>query len=134
MISEEGLEAVWARHAVLAGAVRAAVEAWSTPGGLELNVLDPAARSNAVTTILTGGDRRRLACGAMCQEQAGLTLGAGIGDSRAGRSASATWATSTRRWSWAPSAPSRPAWSPWARRSAGRGAAAAAAHIGGHLR
>ncbi len=79
MISEEGLENVWARHAVLAGAVRAAVGAWATPGGIELNVLDPAGRSNAVTTILTGSiDATRLSD--ICRVQAGLTLGAGIGD------------------------------------------------------
>jgi len=70
---------VWARHAVLAGAVRAAVGAWATPGGFELNVLDPAARSNAVTTILTGSiDATRLSD--ICRVQAGLTLGTGIGD------------------------------------------------------
>ena len=77
MLQEEGLEAAWARHAVLAGAVRAAVEAWRTPGGLELNILDPSARSNAVTTILTGGvDAGDLR--AICQEGAGVTLGVGL--------------------------------------------------------
>ncbi len=33
MIAEEGLEAIWARHAIFGSAVRAAVEAWSTKGG-----------------------------------------------------------------------------------------------------
>jgi alanine-glyoxylate transaminase/serine-glyoxylate transaminase/serine-pyruvate transaminase len=77
MIREEGLEAVWARHAVFGRAVRTAVGAWSTPGGLELNIVDPAARANSVTTILTGRidpDRLR----AMCQEHAGLTLGVAL--------------------------------------------------------
>jgi alanine-glyoxylate transaminase/serine-glyoxylate transaminase/serine-pyruvate transaminase len=78
MLDEEGLEAVWARHAVLAGVVHAAVDAWSTPGGLELNITDSAARSHAVTTILSGDidpDRLR----AICQQEAGLTLGIGLG-------------------------------------------------------
>ncbi|HEX6786009.1 MAG TPA: aminotransferase class V-fold PLP-dependent enzyme [Acidimicrobiales bacterium] len=78
MLEEEGLEAVWARHAVLANVIHAAVEAWAAPGGLELNILDPAARSNAVTTILAGTvdpDRLR----ATCEQQAGLTLGVGLG-------------------------------------------------------
>jgi alanine-glyoxylate transaminase/serine-glyoxylate transaminase/serine-pyruvate transaminase len=78
MIEEEGLEAVWARHAVLAEAIHAAVETWAAPDGLELNIPDPAARSHAVTTILAGGvdpDRLR----AMCEEHAGLTLGVGLG-------------------------------------------------------
>lgn len=76
--AEGGLEAVWRRHDVLASAVRAAVTAWSAPGHLELNIVDPAARSNAVTTVLTGGTeaaelRRRAA------EDSGLTLGLGVG-------------------------------------------------------
>lgn len=78
MIAEEGLEQVWARHAVLADAVRAAVSAWATPGGIELNIVDPASQSNAVTTVLTGAldpDRMR----DLCQERAGLTVGVGIG-------------------------------------------------------
>jgi len=79
MIRTEGLANVWARHAALADAVRVAVEAWATPGGIELNVVDPSARSNAVTTVLTGSiDATRLS--EMCVAQAGLTLGTGIGD------------------------------------------------------
>ncbi len=79
MLEEEGgLDAVWERHAVLAGAVRTAVEAWSSPGGLELNVTDPTARSNAVTTVRTGTiDARRLR--EVCEREAGLVLGVGIG-------------------------------------------------------
>ena len=62
MIEEEGgLEVVWARHAVLAGAVRTAVGAWGSAGGLALNVIDP--------------DRLR----DICLDQAGLTLGVGLG-------------------------------------------------------
>ncbi len=82
MIAEERLENVWARHVVMADAVRAAVCAWSTPGGLELNITDPAARSNAVTTIRTGSidvDALQRLCG----EQAGLTLGLGLSDTDA---------------------------------------------------
>ena len=78
LIDEEGgLEAVWARHQAHADAVRAAVSAWASPGGLSLNVASPAHRSNAVTTVQTGDIdanelRRR------CTEQAGLTLGIGM--------------------------------------------------------
>jgi len=79
MIDEEGgIEAVWARHQVLADAVRAAVDTWAKPGFIEANVTDPAARSNAVTTVLTGSlDADELA--RVCDQQAGLTLGLGIG-------------------------------------------------------
>lgn len=79
MIDEEGgLEAVWHRHQVLADAVRAAVEAWAKPGFIEANITNPEARSNAVTTVLTGElDADDLA--AVCDDRAGLTLGLGIG-------------------------------------------------------
>ncbi len=78
MIAEEGLEARWHRHTRLAGAVWAAVGAWSTDGGIRLNIAEPAHRSTAVTTVLTGDIdseelRRR------CQTGAGVTLGSAIG-------------------------------------------------------
>ena len=79
MVRAEGLENVWRRHTVFANAVRAAVAAWATPGGLEFNVLDPRHRSNSTTTILTGGvDGQRLR--RLCEDDAGLTLGVGLGD------------------------------------------------------
>ena len=77
MIDEEGLENIWQRHDVMARAVHAAVDAWSAPGGLELNVPDPSHRSNAVTLIRTGevpaGQIRKT-----CEHDAGLTLGLNI--------------------------------------------------------
>ncbi len=78
MIAEEGLENVWHRHEVLAGAVHAAIDAWSTPDGIDFNIIDPAARSNAVTTVLTGtidADELRQ----VAEDQTGLVLGLGIG-------------------------------------------------------
>jgi alanine-glyoxylate transaminase/serine-glyoxylate transaminase/serine-pyruvate transaminase len=84
MIAEEGLEARWQRHAVLADAVREAVDAWSAAGALRLHVADPEQRANAVTTIETG-DVDAVELAHICREQAGLTLGTGIGD-LAGRS------------------------------------------------
>ena len=78
MIFDEGLERVWHRHEVHARAVWAAVDAWSTDGGVECEIPDPAHRSHAVTTIRTGGvdadELRRV-----CEAEAGLTLGLGIG-------------------------------------------------------
>ena len=62
ILAEEGLEAVWARHAVFAQAVWAAVEAWGAGGRAASSTSrDPALRSHAVTTIRTGpGDGTRL--------------------------------------------------------------------------
>jgi alanine-glyoxylate transaminase/serine-glyoxylate transaminase/serine-pyruvate transaminase len=79
MIADEGLEAVWERHTVFANAVRSAVQAWSTDGGLSFNIVNPEQRSNSTTTILSGSiDSARLHH--LCEAAAGLTIGAGIGD------------------------------------------------------
>jgi len=78
MIAEEGIERIWARHRVFAEAVRAAVTAWSAPKAIEFNIRDPAARSDSVTTVLTGSvDAERLRT--ICEDHAGLTLGIGLG-------------------------------------------------------
>ena len=79
MIDEEGMEARWSRHSVLADAVRAAVDGWSTPDGLELQISEPSERANSVTAIRTGLiSAVRLSN--TCRDRAGLTLGVGIGD------------------------------------------------------
>ncbi|CUH52504.1 pyridoxal-phosphate-dependent aminotransferase family protein [Shimia marina] len=78
MILAEGLNNVWLRHETLAKAIWAAVEVWSSEGPLELNIADPDARSHAVTSLRVGkehGTRLRR----WCQDQAGLTLGIGLG-------------------------------------------------------
>jgi alanine-glyoxylate transaminase / serine-glyoxylate transaminase / serine-pyruvate transaminase len=78
MIDEEGLEARWQRHRVLGGAIRAAVAAWSAPGGIGFHVAHERDRSNAVTTIRCGEiDAVELA--RVCKETHGVTLGVGIG-------------------------------------------------------
>jgi alanine-glyoxylate transaminase/serine-glyoxylate transaminase/serine-pyruvate transaminase len=51
LISREGLNAVWARHAKLAGAVHAAVEGWRDGGAVDFFAQEPASRSVSVTTI-----------------------------------------------------------------------------------
>ena len=51
LIEREGIEAVIARHALLARAVQAAVEAWSSEGAVRLHCRVPEARSTSVTTI-----------------------------------------------------------------------------------
>jgi len=78
MITEEGIEAVWHRHRVLAQAVWAAGEVWSGDGDFALNIADPAARGHAVTAMrLSGADGTRLR--RWCEHEAGLTLGIGLG-------------------------------------------------------
>ncbi len=57
MLFEEGLENVFERHRLLAEAVRRAAAAWAEGGALELNITEPAERSNAVTTLLFNDGR-----------------------------------------------------------------------------
>jgi alanine-glyoxylate transaminase/serine-glyoxylate transaminase/serine-pyruvate transaminase len=75
MLREEGLGAVFARHARHAAATRAAVEAW----GLEILARDPAERSNALTAVLMpeGHDADRLR--AIILEGWDMSLGQGLG-------------------------------------------------------
>ena len=79
ILHEEGLEAVWARHAVLARAVWAAFAAWGAGNArIALNVADPAFRSHAVTAARLGApDASRLR--AWVEANAGVTLGIGLG-------------------------------------------------------
>jgi len=51
LIFDEGLDAVWARHARLAGAVHAAVDGWRTGGSVDFFAQDVPSRSVSVTTI-----------------------------------------------------------------------------------
>ena len=51
LIEREGVEAIFARHALLARAVQSAVEGWGSEGALSLHCRVPEARSVSVTTI-----------------------------------------------------------------------------------
>lgn len=78
MIKTEGLDAVFARHKLLAQTIWAAFDRWSVEGPMQLNIADPAYRSHAVTSIGIGspnGDALRRWCEFKC----GLTLGIGLG-------------------------------------------------------
>lgn len=78
MINAEGIEAIWARHDLLARAIWAACDTWGENGPLELNISDPALRSRAVTALRIGapdGSRLRK----WVEDEAGLTLGIGLG-------------------------------------------------------
>ncbi|MFO7921961.1 MAG: aminotransferase class V-fold PLP-dependent enzyme [Nioella sp.] len=78
ILQEEGLEAVWHRHAVLARAIWAAVEAWGAGTGIALNIADPDSRSHAVTTVRLPGDAGTRLRGWL-EDQAGITLGIPLG-------------------------------------------------------
>jgi alanine-glyoxylate transaminase/serine-glyoxylate transaminase/serine-pyruvate transaminase len=78
MIHEEGLPQVLDRHARLARAVWAAVTAWGQGRPIRLNLAAAGLRSHAVTSVhLPDGGALRLQD--WCRDQAGLTLGYGLG-------------------------------------------------------
>ncbi|WP_116132241.1 alanine--glyoxylate aminotransferase family protein [Tropicimonas sp. IMCC34043] len=78
LILDEGLGAVWARHAALSRAIWAAVDTWGAGGPLELNIADPGCRSHAVTAILAGGQNGAL-LRRWATEHTGVTFGLGLG-------------------------------------------------------
>lgn len=80
LLDEETLPVAFARHAGLAAATWAALDAWGQGGsGIRANVPDPARRALSVTAAhLPGADRLRAWTAAV----AGVTLGIGLGAER----------------------------------------------------
>ena len=79
LLHEEGMEQVWKRHVTLAEAIWAACEAWSSDNGaLRMNVADRALRSHAVTALGLG-ERNGSALRQWVANNAGVTLGIGLG-------------------------------------------------------
>ena len=79
LLREEGLEAVFLRHRLLAEAVRRAVLVWAEGGALELNIERPQERADSVTTILLHGLEPEV-LRAYCRRRCGVVLGIGIGE------------------------------------------------------
>ena len=78
MMKEEGLENIWARHRILARAVWAALEEWGAEGALWMNIKEEQYRSHAVTAV-TAPNRLGRDLQDWCRDQAGVTLGIGLG-------------------------------------------------------
>lgn len=78
MIHGEGIEAVWARHAVLARAIWAACDTWAQTGTLRLNVQNAGDRSHAVTSLHLQAPQAT-ALRDWTEQELGLTLGIGLG-------------------------------------------------------
>lgn len=84
ILAEEGLEAVIARHARLAGAVQAAVGAWESAGALAFNAVEPAERSVSVTTVLTPEGVDGQAFRDIVRDEDYVALGGGLGSMEGG--------------------------------------------------
>ena len=78
LLKEEGLANAIRRHALLAGATRAAVAKWAEGRVLAFNISNPAERANSITNILIEGrDPRPLL--AYTRDKCGVVLGVGLG-------------------------------------------------------
>jgi alanine-glyoxylate transaminase/serine-glyoxylate transaminase/serine-pyruvate transaminase len=80
LIFEEGLENVFERHRLLAGAVRRAVAVWAEGQVLGFNIAEPGERSDTVTTVTMGNGHDPVALHQYCKEKCGVVLGVGIGE------------------------------------------------------
>jgi len=75
LIEEEGLQNVFARHTRHAEATRAAVRTW----GLELQALDPAEYSNALTAVRMPAGHSEITFRKLALERFDISLGSGLG-------------------------------------------------------
>ncbi|KPQ09250.1 MAG: alanine-glyoxylate transaminase / serine-glyoxylate transaminase / serine-pyruvate transaminase [Saliniramus fredricksonii] len=80
MLFEEGLDAVWRRHRLLAEATRAAVGVWSRGGALDFNIEVPQARADSVTCVLMGDGYMPEPILEYCKTHCGVVVGVGIGE------------------------------------------------------
>jgi len=87
LIFDEGLVALWRRHAQLARAVQAAVEGWREGGALDFFAQDPASRSVSVTTITVAAGIDVDALREVARERFQVAIAGGLGplDGRAFR-------------------------------------------------
>jgi alanine-glyoxylate transaminase / serine-glyoxylate transaminase / serine-pyruvate transaminase len=79
MLEEEGLDAVFARHARLGEATRRAVAAWSDSNGLSLFALNASERSNSITAVLMPEGINSEAFRERVLSESKVALGGGLG-------------------------------------------------------
>jgi alanine-glyoxylate transaminase / serine-glyoxylate transaminase / serine-pyruvate transaminase len=79
LIFNEGLDAVWQRHAQLARAVHAAVEGWREGGALGFFATDAASRSVSVTTVTVAEGIDVDALRTVARERFQVSIAGGLG-------------------------------------------------------
>lgn len=80
MLKEEGLDNVFLRHALLAEAVRRAVEVWARAGVVRFVIDQPDERADSVTSVHLNGDYDVAEFLKYCHTKCGVVLGVGIGE------------------------------------------------------
>ncbi|MFO1273470.1 MAG: aminotransferase class V-fold PLP-dependent enzyme [Rubrivivax sp.] len=79
LIFAEGLDAVFARHRLLAGATHAAVQGWSEGGALDFFCVEPARRSHSVTAVAVRAGIDPEAIRTLARERFQVSLSGGLG-------------------------------------------------------
>jgi alanine-glyoxylate transaminase / serine-glyoxylate transaminase / serine-pyruvate transaminase len=79
MLFAEGLDNAFRRHQLLAEAVRRAVAVWKKGNVIDFNVIEPAERSDTVTTVLMADDCNPNILREYCDARCGVVLGGGLG-------------------------------------------------------
>lgn len=80
LLEEEGLPAVFARHARLAEGVRRCVATWAQANdGPQFHCTDPHRRSNTITAVLMPEGHDAEAVRAICRQRFNVSLGGGLG-------------------------------------------------------
>jgi alanine-glyoxylate transaminase/serine-glyoxylate transaminase/serine-pyruvate transaminase len=79
LLFNEGLDNAFARHRLLAEAVRRAVAIWKKGDVLDFNITEPGDRCDSVTTVLTAACCDPELIREYCDRKCGVILGAGFG-------------------------------------------------------
>lgn len=79
LIFQEGIEEVWARHALLSRAVHAAVQGWSQAGALSFFAPQPASRSVSVTSVQVAPGIDPEALRTVARERFQVAIAGGLG-------------------------------------------------------
>ena len=79
LLFEEGIDATFERHRLLARAVRAAVARWASEAPFDFNVLEESERADSVTPVRMNDGHDPEPLVAFCRDTCGVTLGIGIG-------------------------------------------------------
>jgi alanine-glyoxylate transaminase / serine-glyoxylate transaminase / serine-pyruvate transaminase len=75
----EGLDNAFRRHQLLAEAARRAIAVWKKGNVLDFNVVEPAERSDTVTTVLVSDGINPNVLREYCDSKCGVVLGGGLG-------------------------------------------------------
>lgn len=79
MLFAEGLDNAFRRHRLLAEAVRRAAAVWKNGNVIDFNVVEPAERSDTVTTLLVADGINPNVLREYCDSKCGVVLGRGLG-------------------------------------------------------